>query len=321
MPSAPGELEVFVRSVTWEAPDIHSWDLRPRAGGELPAFTAGAHVDLHLPNGMLRSYSLVNPQTERHRYVIAAQKDRASRGGSRCLHEQVKTGDTLRIGAPRNNFPLAEDAPHSVLFAGGIGITPVFNMAGRLAALGRSWALHYCARSRGAAAFLEPMAALASDRGRVHLHFDDEHGGNPPDLAEIVGAAGAGTHFYCCGPLPMLAAFEAATAALPAEQVHVEYFTAKDAPAKGGGFTVVLAKSGVELVVPEGKTILETALDAGIAASYSCMEGVCGTCETRVLEGIPEHRDLVLTRAEQASNRTMMICCSGCKGERLVLEL
>lgn len=321
MPPAPGELEVFVRSVTWEAPDIHSWDLRPRAGGELPAFTAGAHVDLHLPNGMLRSYSLVNPQTERHRYVIAAQKDRASRGGSRCLHEQVRTGDALRISAPRNNFPLAEDAPHSVLFAGGIGITPVFNMAGRLAALGRSWALHYCARARSAAAFLEPIAALASARGKVHLHFDDEQGGKPPDLAGIVGAAGAGTHFYCCGPLPMLAAFEAATAALPAGQVHVEYFTAKDAPAKGGGFAVVLAKSGVELVVPGGKTILETVLDAGIAASYSCMEGVCGTCETRVLEGIPEHRDLVLTKAEQASNRTMMICCSGCKGERLVLEL
>jgi vanillate O-demethylase ferredoxin subunit len=119
----------------------------------------------------------------------------------------------------------------------------------------------------------------------------------------------------------MLAAFETATAALGADRVHVEYFTAKDAPAKGGGFAVVLAKSGVELVVPEGKTILETVLDAGIAASYSCMEGVCGTCETRVLEGIPEHRDLVLTKAEQASNRTMMICCSGCKGDRLVLEL
>ena len=208
-----------------------------------------------------------------------------------------------------------------MLIAGGIGITPIFSMAGRLAALGRSWALYYCARTRAAAAFLKPIAALASDRGKVHLHFDDEQGGRLPDLAWIVGAADAGTHFHCCGPLPMLAAFEAATAALPADRVHVEYFTAKDAPAKSGGFTVVLAKSGMELVVPEGKTILDTVLDAGIAASYSCMEGVCGTCETRVLKGIPEHRDLVLTRAEQAANRTMMICCSGCKGDRLVLEL
>jgi vanillate O-demethylase ferredoxin subunit len=321
MPVSAGELDVFVRSVTWEAPDIHSWDLRPRAGGELPPFTAGAHVDVHLPNGMLRSYSLVNPQTERHRYVIAAQKDRASRGGSRCLHEQVRTGDSLRISPPRNNFPLEENAPHSVLIAGGIGITPILGMTGRLAALGRSWALHYCARTRAAAAFLEPIAALASAGGEVHLHFDEEQGGRVLDLAAVVGAAGAGAHFYCCGPLPMLGAFESATASLPTERVHVEYFTAKDAPAKGGGFTVVLAKSGIELVIPAGKTILDTVLDAGIDAAYSCMEGVCGTCETRVLEGIPEHRDLVLTKAEQATNRTMMICCSGCKSDRLVLEL
>ena len=321
MPAAPGELEVFVRSVTWEAPDIHSWELAPRAGGELPAFTAGAHIDLHLPNGLLRSYSLVNPQSERHRYVIAAQKDRTSRGGSRCLHEQVRTGDTLRISAPRNNFPLDEGARHSVLIAGGIGITPIFNMAGRLAALGRSWELYYCARTRASAAFLEPVAALESKHGKVHLNFDEEPGGKMLDLAAAVAAADADAHLYCCGPLPMLAAFEAATAMRAPAQVHVEYFTARDAPAKGGGFTVVLAKSGIELVIAEGKTILETVLDAGIDAAYSCMEGVCGTCETRVLEGIPEHRDLVLSKEEQASNRTMMICCSGCKGDRLVLEL
>ena len=321
MPAAPDQLEVFVRSVTWEAPDIHSWELRPPSGGDLPAFTAGAHIDLQLPNGMLRSYSLVNPQSERHRYVIAAQKDRASRGGSRCLHEQVRTGDRVRISPPRNNFPLAEDARHSVLIAGGIGITPIFNMAARLAALGRSWALHYCARTRAGTAFLEPIAALQSAHGKVHLNFDGEPGGTMLDLAAVVGAADADAHFYCCGPLPMLAAFEAATAARPPAQVHVEYFTAKDAPAKGGGFTVVLSKSGIELVVPEGKTILDTVLAAGIDAPYSCMEGVCGTCETRVIEGAPEHRDLVLTKDEQATNRVMMICCSGCKSDRLVLDL
>src|SRR5262245_8433286 len=321
MTATADELEVFVRSVTWEAPDIHSWELRARSGAELPAFTAGAHVDVHLPNGMLRSYSLVNQQSERHRYVIAAQKDRASRGGSRCLHEQVRTGDALRISPPRNNFPLEENAQHSVLIAGGIGITPIFSMVGRLAALGRSWELHYCARTRASAAFLDPIAALQSERGKVHLNFDEEPGGKMLDLAAVVAEAGADTHLYCCGPLPMLAAFEAGTAGRPSEHVHVEYFTAKDSPAKGGGFTVVLEKSGVELVVPAGKTILDTVLDAGIAASYSCMEGVCGTCETRVLEGTPEHRDLVLTKAEQASNRTMMICCSGCKTDRLVLDL
>jgi len=321
MVSAPSELEVFVRSVSWEAPDIHSWELRPRAGNELPVFTAGAHVDLHLPNGMLRSYSLVNPQSERHRYVIAVQRDRASRGGSRFLHEQVRTGDTLRISPPRNNFPLVEDALHSVLIAGGIGITPILCMAKRLAALGRSWALHYSARARSAAAFLEALAALESDRGKVRLHFDDEQGGRMLDLSSIVAAVDDDAHLYCCGPLPMLGAFEATTAGRPPERVHVEYFASREAPAKAGGFTVVLAKSGIELVVSEGKTILDTVLDAGVEAAHSCMEGVCGTCETRVLEGIPEHRDLVLTKAEQAANRTMMICCSGCKSDRLVLDL
>jgi len=321
MAGALGELEVFVRSVTWEAPGIHSWELRPRASSDLPAFTAGAHVDLHLPNGMLRSYSLVNPQSERHRYVIAAQRDRASRGGSRCLHDQVRTGDTLRINPPRNNFPLVEDAHHSVLIAGGIGITPILCMVTRLAALDGSWALHYCARTRSAAAFLEVLPALEFGRGKVHLHFDDERRGQMLDLSAVVAAADCDAHLYCCGPLPMLAAFEAASTGRPPDRVHVEYFSAKEAPAKTGGFTVVLAKSGIELVVPEGKTILDMVLDAGVEVAHSCMEGICGTCETRVLEGMPEHRDLVLTKAEQASNRTMMICCSGCKSDRLVLEL
>jgi len=141
------------------------------------------------------------------------------------------------------------------------------------------------------------------------------------DLAAVVGQWPAGTHFYCCGPLPMLAAFESATAALPREQVHVEYFTAREPPAVAGGFTVVLAKSGRQFTVPAGKTILETLLDAGMEVPYSCMEGVCGTCETRVIEGVPDHRDLVLSDAEHAEGKTMMICCSGCAGDRLVLDL
>ena len=314
-------LDVRIKAISWEAPDIHSYELRALSGADLPPFTAGAHIDLNLPNGMVRSYSLVNPQTERHRYVVAAQKDRATRGGSRCLHERVGVGDTIRISAPRNNFPVAEEAGHSVLIAGGIGITPILCMVRRLATLGRSWELHYCARTRESAAFLEPLAALQSAQGKLHLNFDGEPGGRMLDLTAVVGAAGEDAHLYCCGPLPMLAAFEAATAGVAPARVHVEYFTAKEAPVTAGGFTVALKKTGRELFVPEGKTILEAILDAGIDAPYSCMEGVCGTCETRVLEGVPEHRDLVLTREEQAAGRTMMICCSGSKSERLVLDL
>jgi vanillate O-demethylase ferredoxin subunit len=311
-------LRLRVKSATWEAQIITSYDLRPMEGGELPAFTAGAHIDLTLPNGLIRSYSLVNPQTERHRYVIAVQKDRASRGGSKWVHENYRPGDILTINGPRNNFPLNEAAEKSILIAGGIGVTPIVSMTERLAALGRDWELVYCARTRADTAFAENLQKFGP---QVRFNFDGEPGGRMLDIAAVVRAAPANAHFYCCGPLPMLSAFEAATADLPRERVHVEYFTAKEPPAVGGGFKVVLAKSGKEFIVPPGKTILDTLLDAGLDIPYSCMEGVCGTCETKVLEGTPDHRDLILTEDEHAAGKSMMICCSGSKSEKLVLDL
>jgi tetrachlorobenzoquinone reductase len=310
-------MRVRVKCETWEAPNIHSYDLRALEGGELPAFTAGAHIDLTLGNTLVRSYSLVNSQSERHRYVIAVQKDRATRGGSKWVHEHVHAGTVLGITSPRNNFPVAEEAAHSVFFAGGIGITPILSMTDRLSALGRAWQLYYCARTSADAAFVERLRG----RSEVRFNFDAEPGGKLLDMAAIIAAAPHGTHFYCCGPLAMLSQFEAITAALPPGQVHVEYFSAKEPPAVEGGFTVVLAKSGRELRVEPGKTILDTLADAGVAVPFSCKEGVCATCETTVLEGVPDHRDLILTKEEQAANRTMMICCSGCKSERLVLDL
>jgi len=313
---------VRVRSVSWEAQGILSYDLRPFAGRELPPFTAGAHIDLLLPGGMVRSYSLVNPQEERHRYVIAVNRDAASRGGSRFVHESVRPGDTLTVSSPRNNFPLAEDAGHSVLIAGGIGITPLWCMIQRLQALGRSWELYYCTRTRQSAAFLEPLQGLGRRVNTdLHFNFDQEPGGRMLDIAAVVASAPANAHLYCCGPLPMLEAFERAAASRPPAQVHTEYFSAREAPSVDGGFTVVLARSKVELEVPKGKTILDALLDNGFDSPYSCLEGVCGTCEARVLEGIPDHRDLVLSKEEKESNRSMMICCSGSKSARLVLDL
>jgi ferredoxin-NADP reductase len=247
--------------------------------------------------------------------VIAVQKDRASRGGSKWVHDNLRPGDVLAINGPRNNFALDETAEHSLFIAGGIGITPILSMTERLSSLGRAWQLIYCARTRAGAAFVDRL------KGNVRLNFDEEPGGKMLDIAVEVRAAPADAHLYCCGPLPMLSAFEAATAELPRERVHVEYFTAKDAPAVSGGFKVVLAKSGRELVVPAGKTILEALLEASIDVPYSCMEGVCGTCETKVLQGMPDHRDLVLNEAERAANKSMMICCSGAKSDRLVLDL
>jgi ferredoxin-NADP reductase len=308
-------LRLRVKSATWEAPNIVSYDLRPPEAGQLPAFTAGSHIDLTLPNGLIRSYSLVNPQSERHRYVIAVQKDRASRGGSKWVHENFHPGDVLTINGPRNNFALNEAAEKSIFIAGGIGITPIVSMTERLSAIGRDWELIYCARKRAEAAFVDAL------KGNVKFNFDEEPGGKMLDIAAVVRAAPANAHLYCCGPLPMLSAFEAATAELPRERVHVEYFTAKEPPAVEGGYKVVLAKSGKEFIVPPGKTILDTLLDAGLDIPYSCMEGVCGTCETKVLEGVPDHRDLILTEDEHAANKIMMICCSGAKSEKLVLDL
>ena len=308
-------MQLRIKSATWEVPDIVSYELRDPDGGELPPFTAGAHIDLTLPNGLIRSYSLINPQSERLRYVIAVQKDRASRGGSKWVHENFRVGDLVTIAGPRNNFALDESARASLFIAGGIGITPILSMIARLSALGRPWELVYCARTRAAAAFADTL------QGNVRFNFDQEPGGCLPDIAALVAAAPPEAHLYCCGPLPMLAAFESATAHVPRERVHVEYFTAREPAAVEGGFKVVLAKSGREFVVPPGKTILDTLLEAGLDIPYSCTEGVCGTCETKVLEGIPDHRDLILTEEERAAGKTMMICCSGAKTEKLVLDL
>jgi len=187
--------------------------------------------------------------------------------------------------------------------------------------LKRSWELHYSARTHQTMAFLEPIAALqAAHPGRVRLNFDGEAGGQPLDLAALVARAAVDAHLYCCGPTGMLESFEQATQQRPRDHVHVEYFSAKEAPAADGGFTVTLAKSGVSIVVKAGETILDALRGAGIDAPFSCAEGVCGTCEMRVLEGTPDHRDMVLTDAERAANKSMMICCSGSKSETLVLD-
>jgi vanillate O-demethylase ferredoxin subunit len=313
-------IEVLLRSITYEADDVISLDLRPVATRTLPAFAAGAHIELQLRNGLQRNYSLANPQHERHRYCVAVLKEAAGRGGSRLIHETLRAGDILPVSLPRNNFPLVETAECSLLIAGGIGITPIWCMVQRLVELGRRWKLLYAVRSRRRAAFLDEILALNATQD-VDLHFDDESEGAFINLDAVVQDAAPGTHLYCCGPLPMLAAFERATARLPSDTVHVEYFAAKEPVAVSGGFDVVLARSGRSVFVPEHSTILDALVAAGIAVEHSCLEGVCGTCETKVLEGIPDHRDMVLSAQERTSNRTMMICCSGSKAGRLVLDL
>lgn len=318
-------LDVLVQAITSEARGVLSLELRAADGGDLPAFTAGAHIDLHLPNGLVRSYSLVNPQGERHRYVVAVSLERNSSGGSQYLFEHQLVGQTLKVSPPRNNFSLIEDATHSVLIAGGIGITPLYAMVQRLEEIGASWELHYGARDRASAAFREPLEALEAARsGRVHFNFDDE-AGRMLDVARVVAGAPKDAHLYCCGPLPMLDIFKGATADRDPDTVHIEYFTAPEATAASAeavdSFTVELSRSGKSFEVAKGDSILGVLLDNGVRAASYCEEGTCGTCLVEVLEGEPDHRDFILSERERASNRMMCICVSGSKSKKLVIDL
>ncbi|MGE0313768.1 MAG: 2Fe-2S iron-sulfur cluster-binding protein [Lautropia sp.] len=323
MTAGPARLRLRVRAVTWEAEGILGYELVPAdATHALPRFEAGAHLDLVLGNGLVRSYSLLNDPAETHRYCIAVNRDANSRGGSAWVHDALHAGRVIEADAPRNHFPLVEDAAHTVLIAGGIGITPILSMVRRLAALGRPWTLHYATRTRAACAFATELAALAeSSGGALDLRFDAEPGASMLDLGAIVAALPPAAHAYCCGPASMLAAFESACEGLARERVHVEYFAAKDAPATAGGFEVKLARDGRSVAVREGQSILDALLALGIMHPNSCREGVCGTCEAKVLAGAPDHRDLVLSDAERAANDRMLICCSGSLGPSLVLDL
>jgi ferredoxin-NADP reductase len=311
------KLKVRVASVKTEAERINSYELVPIDGNELPLFTAGSHVDLFLPNGINRSYSLLNGQGERNRYVIAVNNDPASRGGSKYVHENIKANDVIDVSEPRNNFKLNEDAAHSVLIAGGIGVTPMLSMGRRLKELGKKWEIHYSARARHSAAFMDELRKLNPS---LRVNFDQESG-RVLDISTIVRDQPANTHFYCCGPGPMLSSFESALANVAPELVHIEHFAPLQPRADSGGFKVILQKSGKEFEVLPGKTILDALVDHGVDIAYSCSEGVCGTCETKVIEGVPDHRDQYLSKEEKQSNKLIMVCCSGCKSDKLVLDL
>lgn len=311
-------LEVSVISVHQEAERIRSYELRMQSGGPLPSFTPGAHIDLYLSEHLIRSYSLVNTYSStQDRYVIAVHQSPQSRGGSRWIFERVAKGDVLRISQPKNHFPLNEAASHSVLIAGGIGITPLLSMARHLQSHGKSWELHYCTRNMRRAAFVKELTSPKMT-GKVSLYYSDIHG--EQDIESIVRKASSGTHFYCCGPKGMLDSFQAATKNIDPERAHIERFCGLES-AKEGGFNLHLARSKKTLRVQQGETILDRLHREGFQVPNSCREGVCGSCEVRVLEGRVDHRDLILTDDEKAANTTMFVCCSGSITPSLTLDL
>ncbi|MGN8048814.1 PDR/VanB family oxidoreductase [Curtobacterium sp. 22159] len=299
------------------ARDVVTVDLAPVGTATLPGWEAGAHIDVEVTPGTERQYSLVTTTPEGH-WRVAVLRERDGRGGSAAVHDGFAVDDLVVVGGPRNHFGFDPSRP-AVFVAGGIGITPISAMIAAAEAAGTPWELHYAGRSRAGMAFADELQRAHPER--VVVAAADE--GRRVDVAALL-ADPRGAVVYCCGPRRLMDAVEAAAAHWPAGSVRVERFEpAEDVDAPGEAFEVELAVSGSTLTVPGDRSVLEVAEDAGVFVLSSCREGTCGTCETPVLEGTVDHRDTVLSPAEQADDRTMMICVSraaaGCR--RLVLEL
>jgi ferredoxin-NADP reductase len=311
------EADVVVLARRDEADGVVGVELALADGAELPPWTPGAHIDVELPTGLTRQYSLCGDPDERGTWRIGVLREPDGRGGSRWIADELAEGQTVRVRGPRNNFPLLP-AGRYVFVAGGIGITPLLPMIRAAAAAGADWELHYGGRTRASMAFLGQLSALGD---RVHLHPQDEVG--LLALDSILGAPAPDTLVYCCGPSPLLDAVEVRCREWGPGVLHVERFTAAAVATDGAdtGFELVLERSGLTVEVPPELTVLEVVENAGIDVLSSCTEGICGTCETTVLEGEVDHRDSLLTEDEKAAGDTMMICVSRCRGARLVLDL
>ncbi|MFD7135550.1 PDR/VanB family oxidoreductase [Streptomyces sp. NPDC059894] len=308
------EAELVVAGAVPAADGVRALTLRRPSGGPLPAWEPGAHVDLLLGPGLERQFSLCGDPADRSVWRIAVLREPSGRGGSAYVHEHMAPGDLVRVRGPRNRFAL-RPAPGYRFVAGGIGITPLLPMLAAAEAAGADWRLLYGGRTRGSMAF---TAELARYGDRVTLAPQDETG--LPDLDSALAGLPEGTLVYCCGPGPLL---DAVAERCPPGALYTERFRPEEGRGGGteAGFEVELARSGRTLAVPAGVSVLDAVRAAGVEVLFSCAEGTCGTCETDVLEGTPEHRDSVLTPAEREAGETMMICVSRCRGRRLVLDL
>ncbi|MFD5053239.1 PDR/VanB family oxidoreductase [Streptomyces tendae] len=311
------EAELVVARRETAADGVLVLTLRHPLDERLPAWEPGAHVDVVLGPGLERQYSLCGDPADRAQWRIAVLREKDGRGGSAYVHGELRAGDEVRVRGPRNNFRL-EPAPRYRFVAGGIGITPVLPMLAAAEEAGAEWTLLYGGRTRAGMAFTQELARYGD---RVTLVPEDESG--LLDLASVLDDLSPDTLVYCCGPGPLLDAVEARC---PAGSLRVERFRPKeadgDAPAEAEAeFEVVLARSGRTVVVPPGVSVLDAVRGSGVEVLYSCTEGTCGTCETEVVEGDPDHRDSVLTEEERAAGETMLICVSRCRGRRLVLDL
>ncbi|MBO1269201.1 oxidoreductase [Arthrobacter sp. PO-11] len=329
----------MVSGIRREADAVVSLLLSEPDGGALPAWVPGAHVDVLFANGILRQYSLCSDPADRTALRVAVLREQASRGGSSYVHEVLRAGDTVEVRGPKDNFRGTAGAGEKVFIAGGIGITPLLPMIREAHAAGEPWRLLYLGAGVRSMAFLEEIADMDPAEDRVRIHAKDQHGSL--DLADYLdGGVAADATVYACGPSRLLAELRAAHAAGTLPHLRFEDFAADDSDAgppaadPDGGIPdggpaagpddspfVVETADGQEIAVAAGETILDALQRSGVPALNSCRKGTCGTCETVVLEGIPEHRDDILSDEERALNETMMICVSRCRGEKLVLDI
>ena len=316
-------LELQVRQIRMEAIGIHSFELCAPDHERLPSFTAGAHIDLHLPGGLVRQYSLCNDPTETHRYVLGVLKDANGRGGSLCVHEALKVGDVVRVSRPRNQFELQRGQRSALLIAGGIGITPLKSMAHSLLQAGTPFELHCCARSSEVAAFTEELVDFNRRApGSVRWHFDNGVVGAGLDLAALLAVQPEGTHLYFCGPPGFMKACEQAAAHWQPGTVHSEHFQAPartEPLAPTTGATVRLSQTGRELVLPEGGNLLDLLIGNGVHVPTSCMSGLCGTCKTGYADGEVEHNDFIL--GDDEKGHCLTPCVSRITSRSITLHL
>jgi vanillate O-demethylase ferredoxin subunit len=315
-----------VESISDETKDIRSFVLSPPDGGPLPEFEAGAHIDVHVPGGYVRQFSLCNAPTERRHYRIGVLREENGRGGSRAMHECVRSGDLLEVSGPRNFFPLRLDAGRYVLIAGGIGVTPLLSMVEVLRTRPAPFEMHFCTRSPERTPFMDRLTDLVR-AGRVICHHDDGIPGRGLDVARLLKMRPDGARLYCCGPEGLMRAVRDAARHWPGDSVHFESFVAPGAldpspataAAGDGTFRVRIASSGRTFAVPPHRSILEVLRENGVDVPSSCEAGTCGTCRTRFLQGTPVHRDFVLSDDEQ--EEFVMVCCARSASPVLVLDL
>ncbi len=317
--AAPPLFPLNISRAEFVAKDIRLFEFRRNDGGELPVFTAGAHVSVCVSNGDTRKYSLCNNPSERERYVIALKRESGGRGGSKSLVDTANTGDVLPVSAPKNDFELKDIAAGYVFIAGGIGITPVLSMVRHLRSHGRAkFKLYYLSRSREDAAFADELSA-PEFRGVVKLHYDS---GNPAQMFDLwpILQQARGAHLYCCGPRGLMQSVRDMTGHWSSEALHFESFVEASAThlIEDSAFVVHLARSGGSIEVPKDKSILETLREQGVKTLSSCESGSCGTCRTLLLAGDADHRDLVLTDEERANH--IMICVSRARTGDLTID-